>query len=140
MTESSNYKNISVGLDYLESLLKGIESDNKNCENLNVILNSQIAGVVQEKINRNIETIDLRDIEKKDLLNRFDELKDYFADIQVGFEINCKCRKTTKKERDEIYERHEEIVLKREGQEYLEKAYETALLQLTEKEIRERGR
>lgn len=140
MKETTNYNYISTSLKYFELLLKQLESENKNCENIDIILNSQIAGIVQEKIDRDIITKDLRDYEREDLTNQFSDLKDYFSDIQVRFEMGCKCNKTTKGERDEIYKRHEKKVLEREGIEYVEKAYETAKSQLIEKKMRERGR
>ncbi len=137
---NDNYSNILAGLKEFEFILNQLELENKECENINVILNSQIAGIAQERINIKIKTFDLNDIEREDLLNQFDELKDYFADIQVGFELGCKCIKTTEKERDEIYERHNKMVMKREGIDYIKKAYGTAILQLMEEEIREKGR
>ncbi len=136
----NNYDKLLDGIKYYESILKKLESENKKCKNIDVMLNSQIAGKVEEALNKYIDAIDLTEPEKEDILSQFGELKDYFADIQVDFELNCKCRKTTKEEQESIYKRHDEMVLKREGAGYVMNALKTVVLQLEEERIRKKGR
>lgn len=134
------YDRLLRGLDELESTMSIIKSRITSCDNINIVLDSQIVGDLGSRIKAGIYTEELNNNEKDNLLMKHRELLTYFSDVQVAWETGCKCVKTNEEEKIRIRKNKIKEIFHRRSPEEMKQMTKQAIERIIVDSELEKGR